>query len=98
VDTLEQLGLTDNTIVFFWSDHGEMAMEQRQFYKMVMNEGSARVMMLVSGPGSFLFTVDSFVNYEISYIQYNLGIQKNTSVDRVSSLIDWYPTVSLMTR
>ena len=35
----------------FTSDHGEMAMEHRQFYKTSLYEGSARVPLIVSGPG-----------------------------------------------
>lgn len=35
----------------FTSDHGELAMEHRQFYKMSMYEGSSHVPLLVMGPG-----------------------------------------------
>jgi arylsulfatase K len=51
LETLEQLGLDENTYVVFGSDHGEMAMEHRNFYKMSMYEPSVRVPLIVSGPG-----------------------------------------------
>jgi arylsulfatase K len=48
---LDSLGLTDSTYVIFTSDHGELAMEHQQFYKMSMYEPSVRVPLIVSGPG-----------------------------------------------
>lgn len=38
-------------MVIFTADHGELAMEHRQFYKMSMFEGSSHVPLLVMGPG-----------------------------------------------
>lgn len=37
--------------MIFTADHGELAMEHRQFYKMSMFEGSSRVPLLMMGPG-----------------------------------------------
>jgi len=48
---LDELGLADSTYVIFTSDHGEMAMEHRQWYKMSAYEPSAHVPLIVSGPG-----------------------------------------------
>jgi len=48
---VEDLGLLESTYLIFSSDHGEMAMEHRQFYKMSMYEPSVRVPLLVAGPG-----------------------------------------------
>jgi arylsulfatase K len=48
---LEALNLMDSTYVIFASDHGEMAMEHKQFYKMNLYEPSVRVPLLISGPG-----------------------------------------------
>jgi len=48
---IKKLGLTESTYVIFTSDHGENAMEHRQFYKMNHYESSARVPMIVAGPG-----------------------------------------------
>lgn len=48
---LEQLGLTNNTIVMHSSDHGEMMGAHGLFEKSVMYEESARVPFLVRLPG-----------------------------------------------
>jgi arylsulfatase K len=48
---LEASGLDESTYVIFSSDHGELAMEHRQFYKMSMYEASVRVPLIVAGPG-----------------------------------------------
>ena len=42
----------NNTIIIFTSDHGELAMEHRQYYKMSFYEGSARVPLVISGKRS----------------------------------------------
>lgn len=51
LETLEATGLRDRTWVVFTSDHGEMAGEHRQYLKQTHFEASARVPLLVSGPG-----------------------------------------------
>lgn len=48
---LRQLDLLQKTVVIYTSDHGELAMEHRQFYKMSMYEASAHVPLLIMGPG-----------------------------------------------
>ena len=48
---LDELGLRDSTCVIFISDHGENAMEHHQFYKMNLYESSARVPLIIAGPG-----------------------------------------------
>ena len=49
-DAMERLGLADDTYFVFSSDHGELALEHQQYYKMSLYEGSARVPMLMTGP------------------------------------------------
>ncbi|XP_068460899.1 arylsulfatase K [Clinocottus analis] len=51
ISALRETGLLDNTVVIFTADHGELAMEHRQFYKMSMFEGSSHVPLMVMGPG-----------------------------------------------
>ncbi|XP_032848979.2 arylsulfatase K isoform X1 [Tyto alba] len=51
ISALRDTGLLKKTIVIFTADHGELAMEHRQFYKMSMYEGSSHVPLLVMGPG-----------------------------------------------
>ena len=47
----DALGLGEDTYVIFSSDHGELAGEHRQFYKMSPYEPSVRVPLIISGPG-----------------------------------------------
>ncbi|NXY47404.1 ARSK Arylsulfatase, partial [Ceuthmochares aereus] len=51
ISALRDTGLLKKTFVIFTADHGELAMEHRQFYKMSMYEGSSHVPLLVMGPG-----------------------------------------------
>jgi choline-sulfatase len=48
--TLEHLGLADNTLVIYSSDHGEMAGERGTWQKTVFFEASARVPMAMRWP------------------------------------------------
>ncbi|XP_008286800.1 arylsulfatase K [Stegastes partitus] len=51
ISALRDTGLLSNTVIMFTADHGELAMEHRQFYKMSMFEGSSHVPLLIMGPG-----------------------------------------------
>ncbi|KAM7391820.1 hypothetical protein PAMP_022477 [Pampus punctatissimus] len=51
ISALRETSLLNNTVVIFTADHGELAMEHRQFYKMSMFEGSSHVPLLIMGPG-----------------------------------------------
>ena len=48
LDRVKEMG---NTYVFFLSDHGEMNMEHGQYYKFTAFEPSARVPLIIAGPG-----------------------------------------------
>lgn len=50
ISALEEFGMADNTIVIFSSDHGELALEHQQYYKMSLLEGSVRVPLVLKGP------------------------------------------------
>ena len=51
MSALEESGRSDETVVIFSSDHGELALEHQQYYKMSLFEGSARVPLIFAGPG-----------------------------------------------
>jgi choline-sulfatase len=51
VQTLEECGQLDNTIVIVTADHGDMLGERGLWYKMNFFEHSARVPMIMAGPG-----------------------------------------------
>ena len=51
LDVLDECGMAGNTTVIFSGDHGELAMEHQQYYKMSHFEGSARVPLIMAGPG-----------------------------------------------
>lgn len=48
---LERRGWTEDTLVVFLSDHGEMAGDHQRLHKVVFYESSIRVPLLVSWPG-----------------------------------------------
>lgn len=51
IDGLDAMGLAEDTIVVYTSDHGDMIGEHRMLYKGLMYEGSVGVPLLVRGPG-----------------------------------------------
>ena len=51
LDGLDRLGVADNTIVIFLSDHGDMLGEHGMFYKGVMYEASVRTPFVIRWPG-----------------------------------------------
>jgi len=51
VKTLEEMGELDNTIVMITADHGDMLGERGLWYKMNLFEHSARVPLIMAGPG-----------------------------------------------
>lgn len=52
LNSLKQLGLSENTIVVFWSDHGYLLSEHGQWMKQSLFEESARVPMIVAAPAA----------------------------------------------
>lgn len=59
LDTLEQVGLEEETAVVFTSDHGEMLGERGQWFKQSFHEWSVRVPLIISMPGMDGGTHDS---------------------------------------
>jgi len=62
VKALDEAGSLENTIVIVTSDHGDMLGERGLWYKMNFFEHSARVPLIVSGPGIQQNTIDSPVS------------------------------------
>lgn len=54
LQTLEETGMADDTIVIVCGDHGDMLGERGLWYKMHYFEGAARVPMIVHAPGRYL--------------------------------------------
>ncbi len=50
-DSLEENGLADNTVVFYFTDHGEMAGKHGNWSKVSLLEDSVRIPLLVRWPG-----------------------------------------------
>ena len=47
----DRKGWLDNTLVVFWSDHGEMAGDHQRLHKSVFYESSVRVPLIIRWPG-----------------------------------------------
>ena len=52
LDTLAARGLAENTLVIFWSDHGEMGGDHLRHSKIVFYDSSARIPMILRWPAA----------------------------------------------
>ena len=60
--TLEETGLSENTLVLFTSDHGDLLGSQGFYKKQQPYEESIRVPMLIDGPGVKMGTYSALMN------------------------------------
>lgn len=51
---IENSSYINNTVIVFWSDHGDMTMDHKQFYKETTLEGSGRVPLVIAGPSHMI--------------------------------------------
>jgi choline-sulfatase len=51
ISVLERTRMLDDTLILFCSDHGDMLGERGLWFKMCFYEGSARVPLMIAGPG-----------------------------------------------
>jgi arylsulfatase A-like enzyme len=59
VEALSDYGLLHDTVIMFTSDHGELLGDHNAFRKCLPYEGSARIPMILAGPGVPSRAVDS---------------------------------------
>lgn len=74
---IENSSYVNNTVIAFWSDHGDMTLDHKQVSKETTLEGSGRVPLVISGPSHM--------------------IKQGITIQRVTSLIDLFPTVMDLT-
>jgi arylsulfatase A-like enzyme len=53
LETCEEKDMIDDTIIVFWSDHGEMLGDHRRIWKSTFHESSLRVPLILRWPGRF---------------------------------------------
>lgn len=63
LDVLDELGVADNTIVVWTSDHGDQLYEHEILLKFVMRESSVRVPLMISVPGTTSRIRDELVEH-----------------------------------
>jgi len=79
LDTLERLGLREDTVVIYTSDHGEMLGKFGLWWKSSMYEDSVRVPLIVSGPG---FATGARVDTPVSLLDVQATLFRATGATR----------------
>lgn len=64
LQALDHLGATDNTLIVFCSDHGEMLGDHGRYTKSVPYEASIQVPMIIAGPGVSTGVSDALVEMQ----------------------------------
>jgi len=71
---LEAAGLTENTLVVFTADHGNMLGDLNRWFKGVMHEGSSRIPLLMKAPSSSRFAAQFNHGAVVSSIVENIDV------------------------
>lgn len=79
LDALEQSGLAENTLVAYTSDHGEMLGKFNMWWKCSLYEDSARVPLVVAGPG---FAQGTRVATPVSTLDLQAAMFRATGAER----------------
>ena len=87
LDTLEETGQADNTLIIFTSDHGEMLGDRRWFSKTLPYDGSARIPLILSGPGIAAGTQAEVSVEHLGYRRHHFGCRRHYAAGRSSA--DW---------
>ncbi|WP_185962580.1 sulfatase-like hydrolase/transferase [Thalassomonas sp. M1454] len=85
---LEQLGLSDNTVIVFWGDHGFSLGEQGEWGKHTVLEQANRVPVIIKVPGQAAIATDAL--FELTDIYPTIldiaGLNQPSDLDGVSQL------------
>jgi arylsulfatase K len=94
---VNDMGLSDNTIFIYTSDHGEMDMAHRQQLKNCFYEGSARIPFIIVGPGikkgyvvnDFVSLIDLFPTLmDFADMSHPLYLQGNSLIPLLQGKMD----------
>jgi choline-sulfatase len=91
IAVLERTRMLDNTIIVFCSDHGDMLGERGLWFKMCFFEGSARVPLMVAGPG----VQPGLVTAPVSNLDVLPTVCDLAGID-MSSIMEWTDGHSLL--
>lgn len=91
LEALDGVGLSDDTIILFLSDHGDMLGERGLWFKMSLFEGSARVPLMVAAPAM----KPGLVQTPVSTLDVNPTLAELAGID-ISEIAPWTDGESLL--
>ena len=91
IDVLRTTRMLENTIILFTSDHGDMLGERGLWFKMCFFEGSARVPLVIAGPG----IAAGLVSEPVSTLDINPTLAALAGID-MSEIAPWTDGESLL--
>ncbi|MBX3575907.1 MAG: choline-sulfatase [Rhizobiaceae bacterium] len=91
LSVLERTRMLDDTLILFCSDHGDMLGERGLWFKMCFFEGSARVPLMIAGPG----VTPGSVSAPVSNLDVTPTLCELAGID-MGSIRPWTDGVSLL--